>query len=216
MSSARKVPVLTAFVVLFVVVDLVLLAFAIRLGASEVRDGAGRVTTGTNVALSIAGTLLAAAALRRARVSWRLRRSLQLFALVSIAAHAWGHLARWYYDFWWYDEVLHMIIPGVAGVLAVRYAQESGLFPSRHATPRRAALLALIATVAIAGVWEIFEFSMDRVQSSREQDDLADTMTDMIDGLVGAFFAAAWCWRFPRGWWGRDAASDRQRAPAQR
>lgn len=198
MPNDRRLVALTWAVVALVLADVVLLAFAFGMGASEVRDGAGRVTTGTNVALSILGVLVVAALAQKVRVSGRLARWMQLFALASIAVHAVGHLARFYYSFWWYDEILHMTIPGVASVLAVRYAQETGLFPSRHSTPRRAAVLAVVTTFAFAGAWEIFEFSMDRLQGSREQDDLPDTMTDMIDAMVGALGAAAWCGRFPR------------------
>lgn len=187
-----------ALLVASVTLDLVLIALAVRTGASEVADGAGRVTTGYNVALSVAGALAVAIALQLARLSPRLRQRGQLFIALAIAAHAIGHLARLYYQFWWFDDALHIVIPGFASVLGVRVAQEARLFPKRHATRARAAFLAALLAIAIAGLWEIFEFSADQLFGTREQDDLVDTMQDMIDGLAGGFFAAAWCWRFPK------------------
>lgn len=198
MPDARRSRNVDALLAASVALDVVLIAVAARAGGAEVADGAGRVTTGTNVAFSVAAALLVALALQAVRISGRTRQRAQLFVALAIAAHAIGHLARLYYDRWWYDDALHMVIPGVASVLGVRFAQELGLFPKRHATRARAAWLAALLAVAIAGLWEIFEFSVDQLIDTREQDDLVDTMQDMIDGLVGGFFAAAWCWRFPR------------------
>lgn len=198
MANARRSHGLDVALGLAVVLDIALLGMGLLVGRSEVADGAGRVTTGNNVALAIAAALAVAALVQRAHVSPRLRQRAQLAIALAIGAHATGHLARLYYLAWWYDDALHMLLPGVASVLAVRFAQEMRLFPKRHATRVRAASLAALCAVSIAGVWEIFEFSLDELFDTREQDDLRDTMQDMIDGLVGGFFAAAWCWRFPR------------------
>lgn len=181
-----------------VALDLGLVAWALALGRGEVRTASGSVTTGLNVAFAIAGTFAAAFALRWFPVSANLRWKARVFALAAIATHAAGHLARWYYDFVWFDDLLHFGLVALATVLAVRFAEALGLFPARHATPLRAAVLAVVASLAIAGVWEIFEFGMDVIQSSREQDDLRDTMLDMIDGLLGGFAAGAWLYRRPR------------------
>lgn len=179
-----------------VLLDLALLAFAIRLGGDIVRDGAGSVTSGYNVAFSLAATLAAAFALRWLRVPGGLRAAMQTFALFAQAAHALGHLARWYYTLRWYDDTLHIVLLFGAALLALRLAQAWDLFPARHATRVRAALLAIVLALALASVWEIFEFTMDTLQRTREQDDLTDTMLDMIDGALGGALAAAWAaWR---------------------
>lgn len=189
-----------ALVVLLALVglDLALLAASIALGAEEVRDGAGSVTTGYILAWAVAGALAAAAAMQASPVRRSLRRQAQTFTLAAIAVHAIGHLARLYYDFWWYDDALHVFLVVFASLLAVRFAQEADLFPAKHSTPVRAAVLAVVAAMAIAGAWEVFEFTMDQIQGTREQDDLVDTMRDMIDGLLGGLLAAAWCFRHPR------------------
>lgn len=210
MPNARRLVGIDVLLGMVVVLDIALLGLALITGRSEVADGAGRVTTGNTVALSILASLALAALAQRAPVSARLRQRSQLFVAASICAHALGHLARLYYLAWWYDDVLHMVIPGVASVLAVRISQELTLFPKRHSTRVRAAFLAALFAIAIAGLWEIFEFSADELLDTREQDDLRDTMQDMIDGLVGGFFAAVWSWKFPRE---RRARSDVANTP---
>lgn len=178
------------------IVDLVLLGAAFRLGNADVRDGAGSVTTGVNVALSITGTIFAALALQLARLPAQLRAAVQIYALSAQAAHAAGHLARWYYTFWWYDDALHILAILGASILALRVAQALALFPARHATPARAALVTITVALALASVWEIFEFTMDDLQGTREQDDLVDTMRDMTDGALGGAIGAAYAvWR---------------------
>lgn len=198
MSDPRRSVGLDVLLGMVVVLDIALLGLALIAGRSEVADGAGRVTTGNTVAVSILASLALAALAQRAHLSARLRQRMQLFVAASIGVHALGHLARLYYLAWWYDDLLHMVIPGVASVLAVRISQELKLFPKRHSTRVRAAFLAALFAIAIAGLWEIFEFSADEILGTREQDDLRDTMQDMIDGLAGGFFAAIWCWRYPR------------------
>lgn len=178
--------------------DAALLAVALQQGAGETVDGAIAVTTGYNVALSIAVVLASVGILGRFRGHRRLRAQVQAFALAAVGLHALGHLARLYYRFWIYDDLLHVFITLVAAVLGVRAAQALGVFPPRHSTRVRAGLLAVLVALAVAGAWEIFEFSMDRIQGTREQDDLADTMQDMIDGTVGGLLAAAWFARWPR------------------
>lgn len=187
-----------ALVVALAVANVVLLAWALQVGAQEVRDGAGSVTTGHNVALSIGMTLAAVLALQLLRVPSGLRSLMQAFGLFAQAMHALGHLARWYYTFRWFDDALHVALLFAAALLALRLAQAWDLFPPRHATRLRSAVVVLVAALAIAGVWEIFEFTMDTLQGSREQDDLRDTMLDMIDGAMGGALAAAWAALRPR------------------
>lgn len=182
----------------FALFNLALLVVALRMGGAEVRDGAGTVTTGANVALAIGVTLAAAYATRWLRMPARLRDALQLYALVAQAAHAGGHLMRWYYDHRWYDDALHVSLVLGAAILLVRLAQAWNVFPASHATPLRCALVALVGSLAIAAAWEIFEFTADTLQSTREQDDLQDTMRDMVDGAVGGVAAAAYLARSPK------------------
>lgn len=180
-------------------VNVVLLATALAQPSRTIQDGAGSVTTGGNVALSIFVTLGVALALQAARLPSLLREGAQAFALSAQAAHALGHLAGWYYSFAWYDDLLHVVLVFAAAVLALRAAQALGVFPPAFATPLRVALVALVAALAVANVWELFEFTMDEIQGTREQDDLRDTMRDMLDGALGGALAGAYAALRPLG-----------------
>jgi len=189
-AHARRTFALRATVGGLAALDVFLLVLATRLASGVVRDGAGSVTTGYNLALAIGVTLVAAAAISFLPLPRSLRGRLQAFALGAQALHAIGHLARWYYVLPWYDDALHFLVVLAATLLALDLANAWDLFPERHHTRARVTLVALVAGLAMAGAWEIFEFAMDEIQSSREQDDLKDTMMDMIDGGFGSAAAA--------------------------
>lgn len=179
-------------------VNLWLVFLALRRSSEEFRDGAGYVTTGTNVAWSLAAVLLLVAASIFTHLPARLRFEIQAASLAAIALHAGGHLFDYYADHWWYDELLHVVFPGIASVLLVRTAQALDLFPAAQSTGVRVAILTIIVALAVAAAWEIFEFLMDTYQRTREQDNLVDTMRDMIAGGLGGAIAAAWAAWYPR------------------
>jgi hypothetical protein len=141
---------------------------------------------------------LLTALLELAPLARRVRRGWQAFGLGGMIAHATGHLARWYYEHWWYDDMLHLSLVLGASLLSLRTAQALDLFPRRHSTALRAGILTFGVALALAGAWEIFEFTMDEIQGTREQDDLRDTMRDMIDGTVGGVLAASWAAAHPK------------------
>lgn len=190
-------PVARLVIVVGVALDVGLLLLALAMGGSTVQDANGSVTTGFNVALSIAATLVFVVVAPRLRLGPRLTAELQAFALGAQAFHALGHLARLYYTLPWFDDVLHAILTGSGALLGLRAAQAWDLFPPRHATRLRVAVVVVVAGLALAGAWEIFEHVTDVLQGSREQDDLHDTMQDMIMGLGGSAAAASWAARRP-------------------
>lgn len=182
-------------VLLFV---LLLGAYAVGRSNVEVRDGAGYVTTSANVAYAIAATLLGLILLRVVPLPGSLRHQIRWYGLAAIAVHSLGLLAGLYARFWWYDDALHMILAGGAALLLVRFAQAIGIFPPAESTPGRAMVLVVTAALACAAVWEIFEYSVGKLQGTRLQATLDDTMLDMIDAVFGGIFAAAWISRHPR------------------
>lgn len=203
-----------ALVLGFAALNVILLAWALRERDLSVRDGAGSVTTGVNVAFAIGVTLAVVLLLSLLPLPRSLRAAMQAFALIAQALHSLGHLARWYYLHRWFDDALHVALLMFASVLALRIAQAWEVLPPRHATPARAALVVLISSIALAGTWEIFEFTMDTVQGTREQDDLTDTMLDMIDGVAGGALGAAWAARRPKPRWPRSAGGSGRPRPA--
>lgn len=172
-------------------VDLALLVVALVRGGVRVMDGSGSVTDGWTISAGILATLAIAAALGLLRrLKPRLLLQARVFALGAQALHAAGHLLGFYYDYRWYDDVLHAGLVFLLGLLFVEaFRALPTLGPRLRPLPLGVAVA--VACVAAAGAWEIFEFLMDVGLGTREQDDLVDTMMDMLDGAVGAVAAGA-------------------------
>lgn len=191
-AHARR---LTQVGVVLLGVNVALLALAFFRGESIIRDGAASVTSGNLVAWGIVLTLLAVVALHFARLPLDVERHAQVFALAAQTLHAGGHLFRFYFTFPAYDTLLHGLLTAWLALLAFSAARAWRVIPPRLVTPLRAALIVTFAGVALAGAWEIFEYTADSVLGTREQDNLDDTMEDMIAGGLGTVAAAWWAHR---------------------
>jgi len=105
-----------------------------------------------------------------------------------------GSLLEFYGRFTYYDLVIHFI----SGVLLVILAElafnalynktVAGIDIKSESLKRCILYLFCVAvSIAGAGLWEIYEFSIDQIfPNSHCQGNLADTMTDMIAGTLGA------------------------------
>ena len=178
--------------------NLALLVLAVARGGEEVRDGAAGVTDGWIVAAGIAGTLLVTWLLGRAPLAPRILVLSRGFVLGAQVLHASGHLFRVYYLLPWYDDLLHAGLVALLGLLILAAARSRSFLFTWDLGATRVALLAWVGAVAAAGLWEVFEFLMDVLLGTREQDDLADTMMDVVDGTLGGAVAAAYGWRAVR------------------
>lgn len=189
-------------------------SYALARSSEEVADGAGYVTTASNVAWAILSVFVLLTALHVTRLPPDLKRTIRWAAAISTAFHAVGLLAGLYAGLWWYDDALHVTYAFGAAVLLVRVAQALRIFPPAESTPLRAALLGIVAAFAVAAAWEIFEYALGIIQSSRLQADLDDTMLDMIDGAVGGIVASAWLAFHPTRPGRRDASASEDAAAA--
>ncbi len=129
----------------------------------------------------------------------------QVLAIVFVfAALFLGEVRSWYERIWWWDIALHTssgLLLGLVGFLLVYVLNENERVDV-HMRPRFVALFAFLFAVAVGALWEIFEFSMDRLFGANMQkpmfDDpsgLTDTMWDLIVDTLGAFAISA------LGWW---------------
>ena len=115
-----------------------------------------------------------------------------------------GEIRSYYEQIWWWDIALHTssgLLLGLLGFLLVYILNENERVDV-HLRPRFVALFAFLFAVAVGAVWEIFEFSMDRIFGTTMQkpmfgDDsgLTDTMWDLIVDTVGALIISV------LGWW---------------
>ena len=135
----------------------------------------------------------------------RVPAEMQILALMFVfAALFLGEMRSYYERIWWWDIALHAssgLLLGILGFLLVYVLNESRNI-DLHMRPRFVAMFAFIFAVAMGALWEIFEFSMDRVFGLSMQkpmlDDpsgLTDTMWDLIVDSLGALLISL------LGWW---------------
>lgn len=147
------------------------------------------VTTGPTLAFNVLFTIAVVFALDRLRAPRGPVTRLQVALLAAIALHAMGHLWGLYHLIPNYDDGFHVLSMFVAGLVVYDFARSERFVFTTRVGPARTAILAAVFVAAIAGAWEIFEWAGDLAFGSREQDDLFDTMQDMLLGVVGGVLA---------------------------
>ena len=94
------------------------------------------------------------------------------------------------------DAVIHLL--GGAAVahalgLAIAFGRQRGAL---ELAPIQLESLALVTGTAVIAVgWECFEFILDRLIGTRLLGDLADTLSDLLFGLLGAAIYSVFHWR---------------------
>lgn len=132
----------------------------------------------------------------------------QLLAVVFVFASLFLGEIRSYYDrIWWWDIALHTtsgLLLGIVGFLLV-YLLNKSEHVDMHLRPHFVALFAFLFAVAVGTLWEIFEFTMDRVFGTRMQkpmfgdpSGLTDTMWDLIVDTIGAAIISLFGWWYTR------------------
>ncbi len=90
-----------------------------------------------------------------------------------------------YGRFWWWDRMLHFTSGIIIGYIAVLVLHIQELKHRIKIGHWFAALFTLASVVMSAGVWEMFEYSVDQLVQGHMQYGLVDTMTDIINGTIG-------------------------------
>lgn len=99
-----------------------------------------------------------------------------------------------------YDKILHFIsgiIIGFIGVIIFAYFTQEYF---KKINPMFVVFFSVIFAIALAGTWEIWEFTTDRLFGLNSQlNSLIDTMTDIICGTVGGLISAIPIYLFAKG-----------------
>lgn len=99
-----------------------------------------------------------------------------------------------------YDKILHFssgIIIGVVGLIIYAHFTKEYM---KKLSPHFMILFIFIFCVALAGCWEIWEFTGDRLFGFTSQNNsLIDTMMDIICGTAGGLISLIPIYRFARG-----------------
>lgn len=120
--------------------------------------------------------------------------SLFWISLVLIA-HGFG-VYIFYHIYTWYDVPMHLIGGFVSGILAWQiWTYSVDDLKMKNGIGKQWILFLFIIglTALIAVVWELHEFVLDYFREEKRgfslQEDLVDTMKDILLGLIGGLFA---------------------------
>ncbi|HEU5069923.1 MAG TPA: DUF2238 domain-containing protein [Verrucomicrobiae bacterium] len=125
------------------------------------------------------------------------------FELLTIsfifAALFLGETQGFYGRFWWWDLALHTtsgVLLGILGFLLVYVLNETPRL-DMHMRPGFIAFFAFCFALTVGALWEVFEFTMDKLAGTNMQkpflgdpSGLTDTMWDMIVDALGALAVA--------------------------
>lgn len=104
-----------------------------------------------------------------------------------------GEMNQFYFRFWWWDNMLHSfsgLIFGNIGFLVVSYLNSSSKM-NIQLSPIFVAIFSFCFAVSIGAIWEIYEFTMDKLFGFiMQRNSLDDTMMDIILDTVGALIFA--------------------------
>lgn len=159
------------------------------------------------VVLAVMGLTLLPLALSR-RFAVHIPPQFQVLVIAFVfAALFLGEVRGYYTRYWWWDIALHTssgVLLGILGFLLVYVFNEDERI-DLHLSPGFVALFAFVFALAIGTVWEIFEFSMDRLAGTTMQkpmfgdaSGLTDTMWDLIVDALGALAVALYGRRYLR------------------
>jgi hypothetical protein len=122
------------------------------------------------------------------------------FVLV-LTLHAAGEAFGWYDSLWWFDRVVHVVLPClVAPVLYIGLARLEVLPDPRDETHAKhfvgMAIVTFCLGMAVGGLWEIVEFSsdglLDTALSEGNSDTVGDLVADAVGSVLGALLLVAW------------------------
>ena len=146
------------------------------------------------ILLSLAPTLFA----RQFEVSLPVEFDLATVVFI-FAAIFLGELAGFYERFWWWDLLLHLtsgLLLGMLGLCLVWVLNFNARIDLELSHPF-ICLFAFAFALSIGTIWEIFEYSMDKLFAMRMQKSgLDDTMSDLMVDSIGALTVATGAYAF--------------------
>ncbi len=115
-----------------------------------------------------------------------------IIIIFIFAAIFMGHIWDYYNTFWWWDVMLHSgsgFILGFVGFMMLYILYDNDKI---NASPFTIMLFSFCFAVALATVWEIFEFFMDETFGfNMQKSGLQDTMWDLVVATMGSLIISA-------------------------
>ncbi len=116
---------------------------------------------------------------------------LDFLITLSIFAHIFfGEQMHFYERFWLWDKILHVYGSAVVSLLAFILVYTFHSTGKLRLTLPFIGLFTIVFTLAVGGLWEIGEFTVDKLLGLNTQRGLDNTMWDIINNLIGGTLAA--------------------------
>ena len=114
-----------------------------------------------------------------------------LLSLTITSAHLIAIEKNLYWRYLWFDNPMHFAGGLLIGLIALWGIYESGLIKKGKGAfnKKDAYIAAFLSTMIIGLLWEAFEFSLEQM-FVLDNNDLGDTLLDLIMDAAGALFAA--------------------------
>ncbi len=144
------------------------------------------VLTVVSIAISLVPSLLE----RSYRVT--LPFELDLLITLSIFLNTFmGEGLDFYQKVWLYDKALHVYGSAVVGLLAFVVVYTLNYTRKVRLSLPLIGIFTVTFAMAMGGLWEIGEFTVDSLFGKSTQNGLVDTMWDLINDLIGGIITAA-------------------------
>lgn len=117
-----------------------------------------------------------------------------------IMAMYFGNVLDFYEIVPYYDKILHTASGIIIGIMSIVIYAHFTKDYFEKVNSRFMLLFCILLTLALAGGWEIWEYTTDKIFGLMSQkNSLDDTMTDIICGTVGGIIALIPIYRFSKG-----------------
>ncbi|OGQ63966.1 MAG: hypothetical protein A2V21_303445 [Deltaproteobacteria bacterium GWC2_55_46] len=125
--------------------------------------------------------------------SYRVTLPFELDLLITLSIFLNTFMGEWlnfYQRVWLYDKALHVYGSAVVGLLAFVVVYSLNYTRKVRLSLPFIGLFTVTFAMAMGGIWEIGEFTVDTLFGKMTQNGLGDTMWDLINDLIGGIVTA--------------------------
>lgn len=113
---------------------------------------------------------------------------------ITLLAASWSTVLDWYEVLWWWDLLIHFIANGAIAAMAYLVFARLGVVRDMHdrSLQHSRTALAVLATsfgLALGGIWEFMEWSVENLTDIEVHVGYDDTLGDMAVGGLGSVVA---------------------------
>jgi len=107
------------------------------------------------------------------------------YLIFIIIVYVLGYVFDFYYEFYFFDAIAHSLFGIIASIFSLPILKKFKIYNCSNISFN--ILFIIIFTLSMAAIWEIVEFSIDKIFLSNMQRSLNNTMKDIISALLFSF-----------------------------